>query len=502
MSAIPGILLAAFVAQAHVATKRAREEHKSSLGLVNSLAAVEATAATTITSATKATAAAASMAVAKVMGGGLHLQGTLGAGADVAAAMAVSAAPPRHFGNLRGILHGQAQRSRGRGQGHRSWTRRAPSKFRQASARVLSSLDCAICLNTFTDPISLSCGHTFCRHCVHQSLTVSKRACPQCRQPSFVSAADAAPNWVIRDLCMKLDPDAYAHRLREAAEELSQFSNTLPVLFQKPVLFPGQQIQFVPRYHLMAQRIQDVLPTHFAYFAVKKHRQVAPGDIGLKARVTGTCLLSDHSCLVGATIESRFAVSKEWSDGNNSEELHYIERSQTLDDEDEDTSGAMFQRAMTFADELVAFAKGYNATYGIEDFVEIPAPSAADGRYSTVKTMSTISLWLAGFVSNHVPLNLNSSALHQLQFQLLNTRSASHRMVTIGTHFHSTAQHQSVPQRISDDMLMSRHAREATWLVSVAAGAFVGILSALCLRRFRARGSNVGKERPLAACGG
>uniref|UniRef100_A0A667XPC5 RING-type domain-containing protein n=1 Tax=Myripristis murdjan TaxID=586833 RepID=A0A667XPC5_9TELE len=44
----------------------------------------------------------------------------------------------------------------------------------------MEDLTCSICLTIFTDPVSLLCGHSFCRECITNSLSI-KDQCPQCR---------------------------------------------------------------------------------------------------------------------------------------------------------------------------------------------------------------------------------------------------------------------------------------------------------------------------------
>ncbi|XP_078251611.1 zinc-binding protein A33-like [Rhinoraja longicauda] len=42
---------------------------------------------------------------------------------------------------------------------------------------------CPICLDFFTDPVSLECGHNFCRSCITQSWDREERnSCPECRE--------------------------------------------------------------------------------------------------------------------------------------------------------------------------------------------------------------------------------------------------------------------------------------------------------------------------------
>ncbi|XP_056425909.1 uncharacterized protein LOC130367512 [Hyla sarda] len=54
-----------------------------------------------------------------------------------------------------------------------------------ASAELRDELVCSICLNIFTDPVTLGCGHNFCRGCIDHFLNTQVRAphysCPECR---------------------------------------------------------------------------------------------------------------------------------------------------------------------------------------------------------------------------------------------------------------------------------------------------------------------------------
>ncbi|KAG8545375.1 hypothetical protein GDO81_020990 [Engystomops pustulosus] len=54
-----------------------------------------------------------------------------------------------------------------------------------ASAEVRDELDCSICLNIFTDPVTLRCGHNFCQICIAQMMDtqdgLGNYSCPECR---------------------------------------------------------------------------------------------------------------------------------------------------------------------------------------------------------------------------------------------------------------------------------------------------------------------------------
>ncbi|XP_069619476.1 E3 ubiquitin/ISG15 ligase TRIM25-like [Ranitomeya imitator] len=55
-----------------------------------------------------------------------------------------------------------------------------------ASADLRDELLCSICLSTFKDPVTLRCGHNFCRVCIGRVLDTQDRSgvysCPECRE--------------------------------------------------------------------------------------------------------------------------------------------------------------------------------------------------------------------------------------------------------------------------------------------------------------------------------
>ncbi|XP_038671648.1 zinc-binding protein A33-like [Scyliorhinus canicula] len=54
---------------------------------------------------------------------------------------------------------------------------------RQQEESLSEEAICPICLHFFTDPVSLECGHNFCRSCITQCWEKKERkTCPECRQ--------------------------------------------------------------------------------------------------------------------------------------------------------------------------------------------------------------------------------------------------------------------------------------------------------------------------------
>ncbi|KAM9311449.1 uncharacterized protein PAF06_009253 [Gastrophryne carolinensis] len=54
------------------------------------------------------------------------------------------------------------------------------------SAGLREELECSVCLSVYTDPVTLKCGHNFCRVCIARVLETQEEAavysCPQCRE--------------------------------------------------------------------------------------------------------------------------------------------------------------------------------------------------------------------------------------------------------------------------------------------------------------------------------
>ncbi|EAW76628.1 tripartite motif-containing 4, isoform CRA_d [Homo sapiens] len=68
---------------------------------------------------------------------------------------------------------------------------------------IQEELTCPICLDYFQDPVSIECGHNFCRGCLHRNWAPGGGPfpCPECRHPSAPAAL--RPNWALARLTEK-----------------------------------------------------------------------------------------------------------------------------------------------------------------------------------------------------------------------------------------------------------------------------------------------------------
>lgn len=53
------------------------------------------------------------------------------------------------------------------------------ASIKTAVVNLRKSITCSVCLEYFSFPVSISCGHTFCKICIHNVMKV-KKACPIC----------------------------------------------------------------------------------------------------------------------------------------------------------------------------------------------------------------------------------------------------------------------------------------------------------------------------------
>ncbi|KAG5178114.1 hypothetical protein JKP88DRAFT_264727, partial [Tribonema minus] len=134
--------------------------------------------------------------------------------------------------------------------------RRSPPRAAAAAADIPSDFECSLCLRLFYEPVSIACGHSYCRGCLRRALRF-KASCPICRAPLHAGAADAAANLAMVSFIQRDCAAEYAARAREAAadaaEEAAAAKRAL-TLGEDATLLPDGSVQmevFVDRYSLV-----------------------------------------------------------------------------------------------------------------------------------------------------------------------------------------------------------------------------------------------------------
>ncbi|XP_068127089.1 E3 ubiquitin/ISG15 ligase TRIM25-like [Hyperolius riggenbachi] len=88
-----------------------------------------------------------------------------------------------------------------------------------ASADLSEELECPVCLAIYTDPVTLRCGHNFCRVCIDRVLDLQEgsagHSCPECRK-RFKERPGLQTNIALRNIAerfLSTQPDQEASRV-------------------------------------------------------------------------------------------------------------------------------------------------------------------------------------------------------------------------------------------------------------------------------------------------
>lgn len=194
----------------------------------------------------------------------------------------------------------------------------------QLKESARNELECQVCYGLMLDPVTTTCGHSFCRKCVARVLDHS-RLCPICRSTLLMrpGVQQEPSNKRLSQLLLQLCPDQIASRLEAATQEESnsQDGRNVP-LFPCTLAFPGIPTFlyiFEPRYRLMIRRALESGDRKFGMLMYNR-RGLPQGDLGItQFTLFGTLLqiisvemLPDGRSLIETRGVSRFRV-KEWS---------------------------------------------------------------------------------------------------------------------------------------------------------------------------------------------
>jgi len=148
---------------------------------------------------------------------------------------------------------------------------------------IRTELECQVCYQIMLDPLTTSCGHTFCRKCIARVLDHSN-LCPMCRRrlPMTPGVQAEPSNKRITHVLQALLPDLLAARQAAAdQEEVIDEDANLP-LFPCTLAYPHMPTFlhiFEPRYRLMVRRAVEGGSRRFGML-MNNHSGHAQGALG------------------------------------------------------------------------------------------------------------------------------------------------------------------------------------------------------------------------------
>ncbi|KZZ94005.1 ATP-dependent protease (CrgA) [Ascosphaera apis ARSEF 7405] len=185
---------------------------------------------------------------------------------------------------------------------------------------IQAELNCQLCFSLFMDPITTTCGHTYCRSCLSRALDQSN-LCPFCRKELYIAyTIQSEPgNACISEILRTLAGDALRDRVQAFNVEglgYSEFT-TLP-LFITTLGFPTMRVflhVFEMRYRALIQhalssgdkRFGLVMPNRAraSYGSAQRHQFKSYGTMMLIERAED---FPDGRILVRAKGTSRFRI--------------------------------------------------------------------------------------------------------------------------------------------------------------------------------------------------
>jgi Lon protease-like protein len=185
-------------------------------------------------------------------------------------------------------------------------------------------LDCQVCYNLMLDPLTTTCGHTFCRKCLHRVFDHST-ICPVCRRnlsmrPSLnVEPSNARLTSLLSGLC----PDLLASRASLLDAEAAGLSPELTTpLFVCTLSYPTMPTFlhiFEPRYRLMIRRAIESGDRKFGMMMYNREG-TSQGDLGATQfmeygtllHIISVQMMPDGRSLIETVGVSRFRV-KSWA---------------------------------------------------------------------------------------------------------------------------------------------------------------------------------------------
>jgi len=149
---------------------------------------------------------------------------------------------------------------------------------------VRAELECQVCYSLMVDPLTTTCGHTYCRKCVARVLDHST-LCPACRRPllSMRPGVSTEPsNKRLSHITNGLLADELTARIVAIQEEEATDEEGLMPLFPCTLAYPGMPTflhVFEPRYRLMIRRCVENGSRTFGMMMYNTHR-LPQGNLG------------------------------------------------------------------------------------------------------------------------------------------------------------------------------------------------------------------------------
>jgi Lon protease-like protein len=117
---------------------------------------------------------------------------------------------------------------------------------------IIPFLNCSSCHQTYADPTTTPCGHTFCKLCLLRQ-KIERTSCLSCSRPlpKYTNLMAQAPNYVLSHILKNLQLAGLIHCDYHETKHLNNLSlqeHDIPLFVSGKIIFPGQRsrLSFYP----------------------------------------------------------------------------------------------------------------------------------------------------------------------------------------------------------------------------------------------------------------
>ncbi|XP_029443064.1 LON peptidase N-terminal domain and RING finger protein 1 isoform X2 [Rhinatrema bivittatum] len=202
-----------------------------------------------------------------------------------------------------------------------------------------SDFECALCMRLFFEPVTIPCGHSFCKKCLERCLDHAPQ-CPLCKESltEYLASRKYNVTQLLEALIIKYLPDELSERRRIYDEEIAELSNltkNVPV-FVCTMAYPTVPCPlhvFEPRYRLMIRRSMETGTRQFGMCISDPQKIFA--DYGCMLQIRNVHFLHDGRSIVDTVGGKRFRVLQRlMKDGYCTADIEYLEDIKVEDEEE------------------------------------------------------------------------------------------------------------------------------------------------------------------------
>eukprot|EP00062_Callorhinchus_milii_P008312 gi/632950861/ref/XP_007890968.1/ PREDICTED: LON peptidase N-terminal domain and RING finger protein 1 [Callorhinchus milii] len=193
-----------------------------------------------------------------------------------------------------------------------------------------SDFECSLCMRLFYEPVTLPCGHTFCKSCLERCLDHSAQ-CPLCKESlkEYLANRKYIVTYLLEEVITKYLSEELHERKKihiEETAELSNLTKNVPI-FVCTMAYPTVPCPlhvFEPRYRLMIRRCIETGTKQFGMCISDSQNGFT--DYGCMLQIRNVHFLPDGRSVVDTVGGNRFKVlERGQKDGYSIANIEYLE---------------------------------------------------------------------------------------------------------------------------------------------------------------------------------